>query len=759
MEIQSGDILLSRRQMIQLTGSAVAATYAATLPSAHAQTVRDASQIRAEGARVRADRLKRYGFDYRHYEIRKRGEPGLLIANAEFGGMANALGLGVPTMWGAAIWAHREARAPMGGIALSCDQFGVDRIPKVYRQRLLLEDAVLRTTVGYEDGSGFETQQFFSMSSLGLFVLHLKNTGGAEPRRWRIALPTFDPNNELGPDGGVETWFVSSPDRESHVITGVSPASFTQLAWALRTNKALQTAAGESHGPTFAGRYELTLEPEESALIILSTAAGGNDVIPGLSADECLQHARQEVMAGPFDFDSLASANHEAWEKLWAQTAVLAIPDETCERVWYRSLFQTIMTVGSRRYLPGESMFAVPCWSMYPFTYGAAGWGALALIAAGLPQRAEPLLDLLHNPKSLAANAAYYMRRLNVEDGSKEALSFAHEQMLDGRNNPCGHYEMERHIDGFAAALFYRFGRYYPDEKYFKATIYPVLRGTAEFWASIALKDGKGGYVLPLLTGLSEDLLRANMFETVIAAKYCLMLAYRHAEQMNADDKLRARWKEVGDGLVIPQNSERYLEFLGDNEDRPGAGYQGIRAFVFAGYPTEEFAAILDPAKVKNTLDNTWKRNREGEGMIGFNAAWFGLCETVFRRGDHALIMLGYCLKGLDKWNYSFTEVPGNPNYYFVDNFTTYALVAMSMAVQSYSDRIIPFAAIPAAWKDFAFYDLPAEAGIRVSGEMKDGQVRWVSYREGDKELLRKSDGSPVTIKQDKAGRTVLQST
>jgi hypothetical protein len=318
---------------------------------------------------------------------------------------------------------------------------------------------------------------------------------------------------------------------------------------------------------------------------------------------------------------------------------------------------------------------------------------------------------------------------------------------------------MERHIDGFAAALFYRFGRYYPDDQYFKATIYPVLRGTAEFWASIAQKDGKGGYVLPLLTGLSEDLLRADLFETVISAKYCLMLAYRHAVQMNADGKLRARWKEVGDGLVIPQNTERYLEFLGDNEDRPGAGYQGIRGFVFAGYPTEEFAATLDPAKVKNTLDNTWKRNREGEGMIGFNAAWFGLCETVFRCGDHALIMLSYCLKGLDKWNYSFTEVPGNLNYYFIDNFTTYALVAMSMAAQSYSDRIIPFAAIPAAWKNFAFYDLPAEAGIRVSGEMKDGQVRWVSYCKGDKELLRKSDGSPVTIKQDKAGRSVLQST
>jgi len=114
------------------------------------------------------------------------------------------------------------------------------------------------------------------------------------------------------------------------------------------------------------------------------------------------------------------------------------------------------------------------------------------------------------------------------------------------------------------------------DEKYFKATSYPVLRGTAEFWVSIVQKDGKGGYVTPILTGLSEDLIRGDLFETVIAAKYRLMLAHRHAVQMNADGNLRARWKEVGDNLATPQNAEIYLEFLGDSEARPGAGYQGI---------------------------------------------------------------------------------------------------------------------------------------------------------------------------------------
>ena len=470
---------------------------------------------------MRAERLKRYAFDYQRYEIRKPGEPGLLIANADWGGMTDALGLGIPKVWGSALWFRRDARTAMGGLTLVCEQFSTGRIPNVYRQQLSLEDALLRTTVGYEDGSGFETEQFFSMSSLGLYVLQLKNIGGQAARKWKVALPSFDPANEIWGYQDAEIW-ITSVDEKNNLLSGYSPSSFTQLAWALRTDKALTATSKEKKGVTFADSYELTLAPGESALFVLSIEAGGNDVIPGLAADECVRLVRKEVMAGTLDFERLANSNREAWKKLWAQTAVLVIPDEMHERTWYRSLFQTIMTTGSKRYLPGECMFAVPCWNMYPFTYGAAGWAPMAFTAVGLPQRAKPMLDLLYARESMAYNADYFFRRLNVENGSKEALSFAHEQMLDGRNNPCGHYEMERQIDGFAAALFYRFGRFYPDGKFFKDTIYPVLRGTSEFWVSIVQKDGKGGYLLPALTSVSEDLIRPHLFDPVVAAKYCL---------------------------------------------------------------------------------------------------------------------------------------------------------------------------------------------------------------------------------------------
>ena len=68
------------------------------------------------------------------------------------------------------------------------------------------------------------------------------------------------------------------------------------------------------------------------------------------------------------------------------------------------------------------------------------------------------------------------------------------------------------------------------------------------------------------------------------------------------------------------------------------------------------------------------------------------------------------------------------------------------MAVQSADNSISVFPAVPSEWKTFAFYNVPAEAGVRVSGSMRDGRVQWASYSKDDKELLRLHRKARVTI-------------
>jgi len=466
--------------------------------------------------------------------------------------------------------------------------------------------------------------------------------------------------------------------------------------------------------------------------------------------DDYVQRCEKIVAGEGLDYDRLEHSHREAWLALWRQSAALAIPDAAMEQMWYRSLFWTLCTCGSEHFLPGESMFVVPCWSMRPFSYGAAGWAVQAFISAGFPERARSMLNWHYKPESLRRNAEFYTETLAKKSAEPGAWAFGHEIKPDGRNVPSGHWEMQRHLDGFAASLFYRANRFYPDAKFNMDVVYPVLRGTAEFWRGLAQRDDASGtFVLPSMTSLTEDLIATNPVDAALAAKWCLLQAYGKAKELNKDVGLREKWKELASKLCIPQNSERYLEYFGDEEKRAGGGYQGVRGFVYLSYPTLELIPLGDHDKAVRTLDYTWVRNKHGEGMIGFVANWFALADTHYGRGEHALSIMRHNLKCLDKWGTSPAEVPGSQNYYFTTGYASYILVPLSMAVQSCADRISVFPAVPADWKDFAFNNVPAEAGIRVSGEMKDGKVRWVSYRKDDKELLRLDRKTTVAIRYD----------
>ncbi|MCX6880462.1 MAG: hypothetical protein NTW21_42660 [Verrucomicrobia bacterium] len=83
-------------------------------------------------------------------------------------------------------------------------------------------------------------------------------------------------------------------------------------------------------------------------------------------------------------------------------------------------------TCGNRRYLPGESMFVVPCWNMHAFTYGTAGWATQAFTAVGLPERAKAMLDWHLKPEALRGNAQFYTNALTQSAAVPDAMAFAH---------------------------------------------------------------------------------------------------------------------------------------------------------------------------------------------------------------------------------------------------------------------------------------------------------------------------------------------
>jgi hypothetical protein len=654
----------------------------------------------------------------------------LLLGNAELGGLANYNGLGFEKLWGASFWADSSKRFFLAGPELSCSK-QQKNIPVLYSSTLGLEDGILKTQIDYGAKGSYNSELFCSMAMPNLVVLKVKTSGEMSSDGWTLRLP-------------IRGYVVTKLSKRS--VTGLSSSGvkvITETSWTVLANTDLYFNPTDS-------LYHLKI-PDNKELIIQFSVNTNWD---GAN----FKSESQKNIATNKSYDELKKPHVNAWASMWDKSGVVVLPDKAHEQLFYRSIYYMFSTCGSKKFLPGETQFALPAWDMHPFTVGAAGWGVFAYTVLGLPEMAKRMAECHFKPLALQKNAEYFLDQLSRETRTglipysdwKEpapakvrqfrpnpnAWSFAHEISNDGTDMPTyypegNHYpfNQQRHIDGFAATMFYRITRYYPDSAYLFQRTYPVLRGTAEFWRSLATWDNdKNGYMLPVMQSLSEDFREKNLLESVLAAKWCMQTASRYATITNKDLELSKKWKEISDKLIIPQNVIKYTESSGTTGEREGAGYQGVRGVVYLGYPVSELIAELDRTKVFRTFDDAWVRNKKGAGMISFVASWNALAESFNKRGNQTLQYLDVNLQCLDESGVSLREVAGNPNEYFITSYTAYINAVISMLLQSYDDKTYVFAAIPDSWKDVEFYNLPAEKDIRVSGKMKDGIAQWINY-------------------------------
>ena len=676
-----------------------------------------------------------------HSIVRKEWKPEqvrLLLGNTELGGLANYNGLGFEKLWGATFWADSSRRFFMSGPELS-SPIRPKKIPVSYISALGLEDGILKTQIDFGVKGGYNSELFCSMASPNLVVLKVKATGKMLLDEWTLRLP-------------VRGCGVTQLSKSS--VAGLSSAgsqtSLTSTSWAVLANTELTFNSTDS-------LYHLKFPASKELIIQFSVTTSWDGA---------------NYKSGPLknftankSYDDLKKFQVSAWKSMWNKSGVVVLPDKAHEQLFYRSVYYLFSTCGSKRFLPGETQFALPSWYMHPFTVGAAGWGVFAYTVLGLPEMAKRMAEWHFKPAALQKNAEYFLDQLSRESPTgvipylewkdpapakvrqfgpnPDAWSFAHEISIDGKDMlsdfpNSNHYpfDQQRHIDGFAATMFYRIYRYYPDTAYLNQRTYPVLRGTAEFWRSLAIWDKeKKGYMLPVMQSLSEDFREKNLLESVLAAKWCLQTASCYAAIVNKDIELSKKWKEISEKLIVPQNDFKYVESSGKTGEREGAGYQGVRGVVYLGYPVSELIPQLDSSKVFRTFTDAWVRNKKGAGMISFVAGWNALAESFNRRGNETLQYLDVNLQCLDKSGVSLREVAGNSNEYFITSYTAYINAVISMLLQSYDGKTNAFPAIPNSWKDVEFYNLPAESGIRVSGKMKGGKVVWLDYQKNGKSI------------------------
>ncbi len=689
----------------------------------------------------------------------------LLLGNAEMGSTAKQNGLGFDRLWFSDFWRTAAARMPLYG---PCFEIEGQATPEHYEQELDLYSSILSTS--YKQGEiAYRSEIFFSEADKDLLFIRLYDLSESARNQLTLKLPILDVSSTEGRRSVVvrskhETVFSLREHSPQCVLGSSIDEVMADNKRMYKTDERYPAPNKMVYGiwcsaplvPTqTTGTYRVEAGSEKEVLLVFTESTNWNG---GNLTDNVLNQLRNRN-----DYVLTRKAHIEARKREWERMAVLELPDKRHEQLWYRSQFWLFATSASRNGLPGESQFGNEGWNMIPFTYGSAGWSIFDFTMLGYPEKALHILKQHIRPEAQNRNALHWLQDAKKEreasgmtqpgpykqdPTSSLARCFAHEIQTSG-DCTLVTWSNQAHLQGFALELFQRYYNYYPSEEFLCQYLYPVAKGIAEYFANFLIWNAeKNEYYTAKTWGASEAGMQNNPFDAVMAVKKCLRAATKYARQLGLDEALAQKWSFMEEHIRYPRNESGYVAYLGHDGKIPedGTGYTGERYINAANFINQELLDDLDRPNVEDLLGRISASNKFGTGFAVFHSAQTATAEALFGRAESALGYINGVLKALDASGTCIRECENNHKTYFITNTDAYLLVPIFMLMQSCKGVIKPFPAVPAAWKDAAFYNLSAESGIRVSGKMQNGKVQWVSYSKDGKELYRTKSDRAVRI-------------
>ena len=693
---------------------------------------------------LRMSKLKHYDFQRTtaNYE-----DVQLLLGNAEMGGTARQDGLGFDRIWFSDFWRTASARMPVYGPKLEvADTDALD----AYSQTLELSNGMLTTAVK-RGAVSYKSEIFFSEADKNLLVIRLSDLSPQARKSLKLHAPIFDVSGRKGDRSNVvqsttDRVFIIK-QRSPHCLLGSSIDEMMAIPKLMYKTEELYPVSHKMiYGITCSAKLEETEEAgvysvdcgDEPEVLLIFTQSTNYD--GGNLEDNVLNQLR-----GKTEYRLLSKANTAAWLNNWQRMAVIELPDKRHEQLWYRSQYWLFATSASEKFLPGESQFGCEGWDMLPFTFGGAGWGIHNFVMLGYPEKALLMLKQHNLPEAQNRNALHWLNHAEEErkasgmtqpspypqnPHSEIARCFAHEMQTSGDCTLLT-WGNQAHLQGFALELYQRYYNYYPSEEFLCKELYPVAKGIAEYWANFLIWDHNAKeYYTPKTWGASEGGMHNNPLDAVLAAKKCLRAAAKYARMLEVDKDMAEKWEFMDKNIQLPRNENGYVAYRGHDGAIPedGSGYNGIRYMNAANFVNQELLHELDAENVSDLLGRISKSNRFGTGFAVFHSAQTATAECLFGRGDSALGYLNGVLRAYDPSGTCLRECEDRPMIYFLTNTDAYLLAPLFMMMQTSGGRIKPFPAMPSSWKNAAFYNLPAEGGIKVSGKMENGKVKWVRF-------------------------------
>jgi len=261
--------------------------------------------------------------------------------------------------------------------------------------------------------------------------------------------------------------------------------------------------------------------------------------------------------------DAFVSSHKRAWAKLWQRDIIIDGPKKD-QQVVHSCMFYLLESVreGSQWSIPPMGL-SKNAFSGHVF-WDADTWMFPALILQH-PELARSIVDYRYNtlPGAMA----------NAKASGYKGAEYAWESGYTGiEDTPTGlPYRHERHIDGDIALAQWQYYLFTGDLGWLKTRGYPVLKATADYWASRAVYvPEKRRYEIHQVVPPDENAeLVNNSAYTNAIAQLNLRIASRAAKLIGAvPDPM---WEQVAGAMYIPYDpkNERFIAF---------DGYRGVQA-------------------------------------------------------------------------------------------------------------------------------------------------------------------------------------